>query len=463
MSSTSSNSTITTYRQDRTSGAARAAAGRSLHAVRLHRLQHRRRDRGRSRRPQRLCLQPRPRQHRRVRHRSGQGHARRRGSGCRPRAACRASSASIPRSVSSMSPTRAAIRSSATGSGATASCRRRPIRVKVGSPACIVFSWSVLDERQDLRLRDPVGACRRRPRSDDRRAGAADLPDHGLCVRGCRPRRRAVQPADRGLHLFAADQPDQRGARDAARHPGRRPRLHRRLLRPCRAGAGAVPADVAGRGDRRLLAALRRLAAADAQHLSEVRLEGEDRRCRRCRRISSAPSPTTPRRSSSRAWPIPAASISDIEAIAQHRRGRRRAAAGRQHAGHALALQADRLRRHPDHAFDHQVPERQRHLDGRRGRRFRQVRLGEGRQVPEPRRARARLSRAELLRDLRRHGLHLPQPCRRPARPRPQPGAVQRLAHHAGHRDAGAAHGAPLRQCPEGRRISRRSIRRWRG
>ena len=77
---------------------------------------------------------------------------------------------------------------------------------------------------------------------------------------------------------------------------------------------------------------------------------------------------------------------------------------------------------------------------------FGQVRLGEGRQVPEPRRARARLSRPQLLRDVRRHGLHLPQPRRRPARSRPQPGAVQRLAHHAGHRDAGPAHGAPLRQ-----------------
>ena len=93
---------------------------------------------------------------------------------------------------------------------------------------------------------------------------------------------------------------------------------------------------------------------------------------------------------------------------------------------------------------------------------FGQVRLGQ-RQVPEPRRARARLSRAEFLRDLRRHGLHLPQPRRGPARPRPQPGAVQRLAHHAGHRDAGAAHGAPLRQCPEGRRVSRQASGRGLG
>ena len=44
-----------------------AAADRPLDASRLHRLQHRRRDLGRSRRPQRLRLQPRPRQHRRVR------------------------------------------------------------------------------------------------------------------------------------------------------------------------------------------------------------------------------------------------------------------------------------------------------------------------------------------------------------------------------------------------------------
>ena len=75
MSSTSSNSTLTTYRQDRMSGALAPVQTHSLHAFRLHRLQHRRRDLGRSRRPQRLCLQSRPRQHRRVRHRSRQGHA----------------------------------------------------------------------------------------------------------------------------------------------------------------------------------------------------------------------------------------------------------------------------------------------------------------------------------------------------------------------------------------------------
>ena len=156
--------------------------------------------------------------------------------------------------------------------------------------------------------------------------------------------------------------------------PGRRPRLHRRLLRPCRAGARPLPADVAGRGDRGLLAALWRLAAADAQHLSEVRLGGEDRRRRRAGEFQARgdgkhqgvlhrePGQSGRRHQRHRG-------------DRAHRRAGRRAAAGRQHAGHALALQADRLRRDPDRALDHQVPERHRHLDGRRGGQFGQVRL----------------------------------------------------------------------------------------
>ena len=54
---------------------AHAAADDPGHAVGVHRLQHGRRDLGRSRRPQCLRLQSRPRQHRRVRHRPQQGHA----------------------------------------------------------------------------------------------------------------------------------------------------------------------------------------------------------------------------------------------------------------------------------------------------------------------------------------------------------------------------------------------------
>ena len=82
-----------------------------------------------------------------------------------------------------------------------------------------------------------------------------------------------------------------------------------------------------------------------------------------------------------RAWPIPAASY-QTSRPSRASPSRRRAPAGRQHAGHALALQADRLRRHPDRALDHQVPERQRHLDGRRGGQFRQFDWAKGGKFP---------------------------------------------------------------------------------
>ena len=111
-------STLTTYRQDRDSGR-RRPADHSVDAIRVHRLQHRRRDLGRSRGPQRLRLQPRPRQHRRVRHRSCKGNADACANGCRPRRH-RASSPSTPdqRFPVRRQPGLAA-RSSATGSAVT--------------------------------------------------------------------------------------------------------------------------------------------------------------------------------------------------------------------------------------------------------------------------------------------------------------------------------------------------------
>ena len=103
---------------------AHAAADDPGHAVGVHRLQHGRRDLGRSRRPQCLRLQSRPRQHRRVRHRSAARARCRRASGCRPMAARRASSPSIPTSASSTSPTRTAARSWVTASAAMAGSHR---------------------------------------------------------------------------------------------------------------------------------------------------------------------------------------------------------------------------------------------------------------------------------------------------------------------------------------------------
>ena len=57
--------------------------------------------------------------------------------------------------------------------------------------------------QHDLRVRDPRHPCRGGARPGDRRALDADLPDDLLCVRRCRPRRLALQPAQFRLHLFA--------------------------------------------------------------------------------------------------------------------------------------------------------------------------------------------------------------------------------------------------------------------
>ena len=118
---------------------AHAAADDSLHAFRLHRLQHRRRDLGRSRRPQRLCLQSRPRQHRRVRHRSAKGTL-------SPRQWV-PTQGGTPRFFTFDPAQRFLYVANQDGrsivgyrvgrDGLLAATR---IRVKVGSPACIVFS-----------------------------------------------------------------------------------------------------------------------------------------------------------------------------------------------------------------------------------------------------------------------------------------------------------------------------------
>ncbi len=71
----------------------------------------------------------------------------------------------------------------------------------------------------------------------------------------------------------------------------------------------------------------------------------------------------------------PGGVITDIEAIAKIARKAERAADRRQHAGDALPVQADRLRRRHRRAFAHQVPRRSRQLDRRHDRRRRQLQL----------------------------------------------------------------------------------------
>ncbi len=99
--------------------------------------------------------------------------------------------------------------------------RNRAARAAAGTPRQAAAQRLA---QPDLRLRDPRHPCRRGARPGDRRPLDADLPDHLLRLRRCRPRRLALQPAQFRLHLFAADQPDGRGPGRAGGEPRRRPR-----------------------------------------------------------------------------------------------------------------------------------------------------------------------------------------------------------------------------------------------
>ena len=135
----------------------------------------------------------------------------------------------------------------------------------------------------------------------------------------------------------------------------------------------------------------------------------------------------------------------------RHRSDRRRrersgrAAHRRQHAGLALPHPPDRMGRGHRRPFGHEIPRRPRQLHGRLDRRRRQVRLGQ-RQISDAVGALPVLSRHAHVGDVRRHGLRHHLPRAGLARPRPRAVADERVPHFARHRDAAAAHAAPLRQ-----------------
>ena len=81
---------------------------------------------------------------------------------------------------------------------------------------------------------------------------------------------------------------------------------------------------------------------------------------------------------------------------------------------------------------------------------FRKIRLERRQPLPFPHRARARLSRAPLLREFRRLRLHHQGPRGSPSRLRAGTFADERLPHHHRHRDAARAHGAACRERGKG-------------
>ncbi len=136
----------------------------------------------------------------------------------------------------------------------------------------------------------------------------------------------------------------------------------------------------------------------------------------------------------------------------RHRGGRQdraqgqRAADRRQHAGDALSVQADRLRRRHRGAFAHQVPRRPRQLDRRPDRRRRHLQLAARQTLSDALGAAPGIFRHGAGRDLRQFRFRHRLPRARPARPRARAVAVQRVSHRHRHRDPAAAHAAPFRQ-----------------
>ena len=147
----------------------------------------------------------------------------------------------------------------------------------------------------------------------------------------------------------------------------------------------------------------------------------------------------------------------------QDRQERRRSAHRRQHLGDALSLQADRLRRRHRGAFADEISRRPRQLDRRPDRRRRHLQLVAREALSDAVGAAAGISRHHAARDLRQLRLRHRLPRAGLARHRPGAVAVQRLPHPHRHRDAAAAHPAPLRQRDGRGAVAGQTTPTWRG
>ena len=259
-----------------------------------------------------------------------------------------------------------------------------------------------------------------------------------------RSRRLAVRPAGVRQHLYPHRQSDQRGAGGARRRARRRHRGARGRLRPRGAGAGVSLPAAARRRIRRVAASS--MAARSTSSTTPSRISAG---------TWCGPTPTTSARFERAISPKtkaifiesianPGGVITDIAAVAQIARTRRRAAHRRQHAGDALSVQADRPRRRHRRAFADQISRRPRQFDRRHDRRRRHLQLVARAALSDAVRAAAGISRHRAARDLRQFRLRHRLPRARPARHRPGAVAVQRLPDPHRHRDAAAAHAASI-------------------
>ena len=186
-------------------------------------------------------------------------------------------------------------------------------------------------------------------------------------------------------------------------------------------------------------------------------------------RASRSPSSTTRRTSTSGAAVRPTTKaffgetlanpkndVFDIEAIAAVAHADGHPPDRRQHGADALSHPPDRVGRRRRGAQPHQVPRWPRQLDRRRDHRRRQLRLRRLRPLPQLHRARPQLPRVRLLAGARAGVRSSSRPacrcCATSARRSPR----STLPDPPGHRDAEPAHGTPLRERPDGRRVPRR-------
>ena len=312
--------------------------------------------------------------------------------------------------------------------------------------------------RPPLPARDAGDPRRPDPRRRDRRARAADLPDDELRLRQRRPRREPVQPADLRQRLFAAVEPDRRGARGARRRARRRPR--RAGVGERHGGRGDGAADPAPAAATTSSPPARSTAAASACWRSTSRKLGIETTfvdAASTDAFAAAMRPNT-RAVFAESLGNPSLAVLDIAAVAEVA-----------HA-HGVPLVVDNTVPSPflcnpiRFGADIVVHSATKYLGGH-GTTLGGVMVESGklpvgqRQVPGHDRAVAGLPRRQVLRDLRRLRLHDARAHGDAARLRRRARADERVADPAGRRDAAAAHGAALRQRARGRAIPARRTR----